>query len=309
VLEVELSIMNNPTRYKILIAEDAPVQGKKLQYVLEKFGYDVVWALDGILALEELKKHNFSLIITDYQMPNLDGLELLKKVRNDPEVKNIPIILLTTIEDEMLFLESLEAGANEFLNKPFRPEELKLRVKNLVSLYHYQLLLDEDNRELNLKVHEQNVLIKQHFDDLTKAYDELKSMQEQLVANSKMASLGVFSAGMAHEINNPLAIIKMQNKKLKNCIERSQLEKDALESLTVNIDKNADRINKIIVHLKKFSQTENNNANDSSNDEAINLSQCLRDLKDFYGGLISTYEIELKTDYEENLFAKVPSTL
>lgn len=105
---------NETERYKILIAEDAHVQGKKLQYVLEKFGYEVVWVLDGEQALFELNKNDYSLVITDYQMPILDGLELLKCIRVQSRNDKIPVILLTTIEDEMVFLESLEAGANDF---------------------------------------------------------------------------------------------------------------------------------------------------------------------------------------------------
>lgn len=295
-------------KFKILIAEDAPVQGKKLQYVLEKFGYDVVWALDGQLALNELEKDKFSLIITDYQMPNLDGLEFLKKVRAHEKFHNIPIILLTTIEDEMVFLESLEAGANEFLNKPFRPEELKLRVKNLISLYHYQMVLDEDNKELNLRVHEQNELLKLHIKDLNKAHEELKSMQEQMVINSKMASLGVMSAGVAHEINNPLAIIKMYNHKLKSTLDKNEFDRDRLLSMAQNIDKNTERINNIVIHLKKFSQTENVDGV-HENATRVDLARSLIDLKDFYGGLIAKYNIELKTNYEDNLFVNISPTL
>ncbi len=295
------------TKYKILIAEDAPVQGKKLQYVLEKFGYEVVWALDGALAFNELEKHSFSIIISDYQMPNLDGLEFLKKVRSHPKYNKIPLILLTTIEDEMVFLESLEAGANEFLNKPFRPEELKLRVKNLISLYHYQIVLDEDNKELTMKVHEQNELLKKHLSELQSAHDELKTMQEQLIVNSKMASLGVMSAGVAHEINNPLHIIKMYNLKLKHFLEDQDTDRDRLINSIEQIDKNAERINKIVTHLKQFSQTENMSNGPES--KIVNLANCLSDLKDFYGGLISKYEIKLNTKYEENLFANASQAL
>lgn len=258
--------------------------------------------------LEELDKHQFSLVITDYQMPNLDGLELLKKIRSLPHVNKIPVILLTTIEDEMVFLESLEAGANEFLNKPFRPEELKLRVKNLISLYHYQQVLDEDNRELTATVHEQNKLLKKHFEELSAAHEEFKNMQEQLVLNSKLASLGVFSAGMAHEINNPLTIIKMHNLKLKKFIDKSHDDKEALIALTDHIDKNADRINKIILHLKKFSQTENLN-DENGVIENLDLESCMIGLKEFYEGLLSKYSIELKTEYEKGLMSKISATL
>lgn len=295
--------MNIDQKFKILIAEDAPVQGKKLQYVLIKLGYDVVWSLDGESALKELEKNQFSLIISDYQMPNLDGLEFLKKVRSHPDFQNIPFILLTTIEDEMVFLESLEAGANEFLNKPFRPEELKLRTKNLISLYKYQTLLSEDNLQLNSQIEEQNLLLKKHLNELKVAYEELRNLQEQAIQNSKMTSLGLMSAGMAHEINNPLTIIRAQNKKLKRLIEMESSDRDAILKLNDQIENSTNRINKIVNHLKEFSKHDTKPA-----DSAVNISDILVDLKDFYGGLIRKYNIEFTEQIEANCYGLVDKT-
>ena len=292
-------------KYKILIAEDAPVQGKKLQYVLDKLGYDVVWALDGELAMKELDKQQFSLIISDYQMPNLDGLEFLKRVRAHSTFHNIPFILLTTIEDEMVFLESLEAGANEFLNKPFRPEELKLRTKNLISLYHYQTLLSEDNLKLNNQVQEQNRLLEKHLDELKIAYEELRNLQEQAIQNSKLSSLGLMSAGMAHEINNPLTIIKAQNKKLKRLIEMESQDRETILKLNEQIEKSTNRINKIVSHLKEFSRYDTNTPNEPT---PVNVSDVLVDLKDFYGGLVNKYDIELVEEIEKDCFGWIDKT-
>lgn len=298
--------MDIDQKFKILIAEDALVQGKKLQYVLEKLGYDVVWSLDGELALKELEKNPFSLIISDYQMPNLDGLEFLKKVRNRPEFQNIPFILLTTVEDEMVFLESLEAGANEFLNKPFRPEELKLRTKNLISLYKYQTLLSEDNFKLNSQVEEQNALLKKHLDELKVAYGELRDLQEQAIQNSKLTSLGLMSAGMAHEINNPLTIIKAQNKKLKRLIEMESSDREAILKLNDQIENSTNRINKIVSHLREFSR--HDVPSSSTVNGAVNISEVLVDLKDFYGGLINKYNIEFTEQIEESCYGLIDKT-
>ena len=87
--------------YHILIAEDAPVQGKKLKYVLEKFEYQVTWCINGKLALDELSSNpkKYSLIISDYQMPELDGLQFLQEIKksSDELIKKIPFILLLFI--------------------------------------------------------------------------------------------------------------------------------------------------------------------------------------------------------------------
>jgi C4-dicarboxylate-specific signal transduction histidine kinase len=287
-------------KYKVLIAEDAPVQGKKLKYVLEKLGYDVVWALDGQLALEQIEHHEFALIISDYQMPNLDGLEFLKAVRKNPVSQNIPYILLTTIEDEMVFLESLEAGANEFLNKPFRPEELKLRTKNLISLYMYQKLLSEDNNNLNSQIEEQNKLLKKHLSDLEIAYNDLRNYQEHAIQHSKLTSLGLMSAGMAHEINNPLTIIKAQNKKIKRLIEIESSDRVAILKLNEQIENSSNRINKIVNHLKNFSS---HDAKTINHENPLNISEALIELKDFYGGIVEKYQIDFIESIENNCHA------
>ena len=104
------SDISNKKKYKILIVEDVPVQAKKLQYILEKLGYEVTWMTDGQKALSEIPNKKYSLIISDYQMPNLDGLELLEELKANKNFAKIPFILITTIEDNEVFFKSLQLG-------------------------------------------------------------------------------------------------------------------------------------------------------------------------------------------------------
>ncbi len=281
--------------YSILIAEDAPVQGKKLQYVLEKLGYNVKWALNGLEAYNELNAHpeTYSLVISDYQMPELNGLEFLQKMKGTDSLKNIPFILLTTIEDENVFFNSLEFGANEFLNKPFRVEELKLRVRNLILLHAYQKLVENENVSLSAELHAKNEILQENYLKLERAHAELKSMQEQLVITSKMASFGTFGAGMAHEINNPLQIIMNYNRRLKSIIEQGEVDQEKILTINDSIHKGVTRIGKIIDHLRDFARR------DEYNKEKLNpvdMNSMLVDLKDFYGGLIFKYGIHCEVN-------------
>jgi C4-dicarboxylate-specific signal transduction histidine kinase len=290
--------------YNILIAEDAPVQGKKLKYVLEKFDYQVTWCINGQLAFDELKNNptKYSLIISDYQMPELDGLQFLQEIKKLPDdlIKKIPFILLTTIEDENVFFNSLEFGANEFLNKPFRAEELKLRCKNLILLYEYQKLIEHENQDLSVELQRKNEILKENFERLEKAHHELQTMQEQLIVASKLASLGTMGAGVAHEINNPLTIIQNYNKKLRNILEDENFDREKMISINDTIGKGVTRIKTIVEHLKQFSDSDL-----AQKEKMVELKivDLIEGLKDFYGGILEKYNINFIKVMPETQFS------
>lgn len=291
------------TKYSILIAEDAPVQGKKLKYVLEKMDYDVTWCINGKLAMDELIANpiKYSLIISDYQMPEVDGLMFLQQLKSNSDnlIKKIPFILLTTIEDENVFFNSLEFGANEFLNKPFRAEELKLRCKNLIMLYEYQKLIEHENKDLSIELQRKNEILRENFARLEKAHIELQEMQEQLIVASKLASLGTMGAGMAHEINNPLTIIQNYNKKLKALLEEEEFDKQKVININDTINRGVVRIKNIVEHLKQFSDSDMGTKEQMSPLAVVDL---LEGLKDFYGGLVEKYQIKIIKAYAETPF-------
>ena len=115
---------------KVLIAEDDPVSRRLLEAFLGKWGYDVVVTSDGIEAWEVLQKPEApSLVISDWMMPNLDGLELCRKIREMERSSYTYFIILTAKERKEDVVKGLEAGADDFLIKPFHQEELKYRVQ------------------------------------------------------------------------------------------------------------------------------------------------------------------------------------
>lgn len=269
-----------------------------MQYVLEKLDYKVKWCINGLDAYIELDKNptEYSLVISDYQMPELNGLEFLQKMKSNEKIKNIPFILLTTIEDENVFFNSLEFGANEFLNKPFKVEELKLRAKNLILLHSYQKLIEDENISLAHEIEEKNRILERNYATLECAHQELKSMQEQLITSSKMASLGVMGAGMAHEINNPLQIILNHNRRLKKIIEEGDLDQEKILTINNSIHGSVERITKIVNHLKVFAKSDGFNKDKIC---PVDLNLLLIELKDFYGGLIVKYNIKCVEKYSK----------
>jgi two-component system chemotaxis response regulator CheY len=115
---------------KVLIAEDDPVSRRLLEAFLGKWGYDVVVTSDGSEAWEVLQRPEApSLVISDWMMPNVDGLELCRKIREMKKSSYTYFIILTAKERKEDVVKGLEAGADDYLIKPFHQEELKYRVQ------------------------------------------------------------------------------------------------------------------------------------------------------------------------------------
>jgi len=115
---------------KILIAEDDPVSRRLLEAFLSKWGYDIVVTSDGSEAWEILNEPEApSLVISDWMMPNIDGLELCRKIREMKKSGYTYFIILTAKGKKEDVIQGLEAGADDFLIKPFHKEELKYRVQ------------------------------------------------------------------------------------------------------------------------------------------------------------------------------------
>lgn len=123
---------------KILIVDDDILNLKLLAASLSAGSYECVTAQDGYRALESIEKEHPDLILLDIMMPGLDGFEIAAKVKENPTTRNIPIILITALDGSDNKVRGLEAGADEFLNKPIHAAELQARVNSLLRLKHYQ---------------------------------------------------------------------------------------------------------------------------------------------------------------------------
>lgn len=116
----------------ILIVEDSPTQLEHLQYMLEQNGYTVIASLNGAAAKEVLKDQKPDLIITDIIMPELDGYGLCELVKQSPDLKHIPVMLLTNLSDPKDVIKGLQAGADNFLTKPYNEQFLLSRIRYIL---------------------------------------------------------------------------------------------------------------------------------------------------------------------------------
>ena len=116
---------------KILVVDDERHIVRLVQVNLDRAGYEVAMAYDGIEALEQMEKEKPDMVILDVMMPRMDGFEVLKKLQADPATKDIPIIMLTAKAQDAGIFKGWSSGVTSYLTKPFNPRELLTFVERI----------------------------------------------------------------------------------------------------------------------------------------------------------------------------------
>jgi len=116
-------------KYSVLIVEDENAIATMLKYNLEKEGYDVYWESRGDKVIDSIDKNQPDVILLDWMLPELSGVEICRLIRNNPEYRNIPVMLLTARGEEEDKIKGLNSGADDYITKPFSVPELMARIK------------------------------------------------------------------------------------------------------------------------------------------------------------------------------------
>jgi signal transduction histidine kinase len=231
---VEASRNANGKLPAVLVADDEPDMLRFLKSQLSSH-YRVIEAVDGQQAIEKASQFLPDIILLDMMMPEKDGLQACKEIRERTPTASIPIVLLTARADDETKLAALKAGASDFLPKPFSTTELHVRVKNLVESHHYQRNLSKQ------KIVLENTI------------DQLKETETQLVQTEKLASLGRMSAGIIHEINNPLNFATTGLYTLRNKAKYLAPEqRDEYAEILKDVEEGIARVKNIVSDLRTF---------------------------------------------------------
>lgn len=227
--------MTNGNRPKLLVADDEPDMLRFLKSQLSQH-YQVIEAVDGQQAVDKAGQFLPDIVLLDMMMPEKDGLQACREIRERPSTHSIPVVLLTARADEETKLNALQAGASDFLAKPFSTTELHVRIKNLVESHEYQR-----------KVSKQK-------DALESTLEQLKETETQLVQSEKLASLGRMSAGIIHEINNPLNYATTGLYTLRNKSKHIAPEqREEYEEILKDVEEGVKRVKNIVSDLRMFS--------------------------------------------------------
>lgn len=119
-------------KIKILVVDDFSTMRRIVKNILKQLGYEnIEEAEDGAQAYNKLKSGGFGFVVSDWNMPNMDGLGLLKKVRSDPELKNLPFLMVTAEAEKEKVIEAIKAGVSNYIVKPFTAEVLKEKMDRI----------------------------------------------------------------------------------------------------------------------------------------------------------------------------------
>jgi signal transduction histidine kinase len=218
----------------VLVVEDEPEMRRFIVSLLKE-SYRVHQAADGIAGFDTAMRVKPKVTLLDVMLPGMDGLEVCRRLRKEPTLEGMKVVILTARSDEESKITALEHGAHDFLIKPFSTLELRTRVANLLKSAE----LEERQRRTN--------------EELRTTLRTLRETEEQLIASEKLNALGTLAAGLLHEINNPLNFTLAATQLALMSV--SDADKDVKEALT-DAEAGMKRIKDIVTDLKTFAYPE-----------------------------------------------------
>ncbi len=256
------------TKATIVVVDDDVHILELIELILAKRGYRVFSASSARTGIEIVAAHQPELVLLDYMMPEIDGLTALRDIRT--RFPNTYVVMFTGKGNEEIAVELMKAGASEYILKPFNNRDLVERLDNVLRIREIELhnrLLQEEHVRLLREIDNWNQDLQKRIHEKT---DALQKAQSEIAQSEKLAALGYLSAGMAHEIRNPLNSISLFVQLMKqNTDDPEQL--DYQNKILKEIDRIDDIIRKLLDASRRTRTITNNISIDRVIDNALEV--------------------------------------
>ena len=211
----------NPAEFKLLVVDDVQTNVLLLKALLGKEGYGILVANNGQEALEVIRNKNPDLILLDVMMPGMDGFEVAERLKSEEFRCEIPIIFLTALDDTQSIVNGFKLGVGDFISKPFRKEELMVRIKHQLSLVAARRIIEEKNEEL----------------------------RKTIAGRDKMYSV------IAHDLRSPMASMKMLLNTIMMSVEKDKIDPDIFDMLEMS-NKTSEEVFSLLDNLLKWTKSQ-----------------------------------------------------
>ena len=211
----------NPAEFKLLVVDDVQTNVLLLKALLSKDGYGILVANNGQEALEVIRNENPDLILLDVMMPGMDGFEVAERLKSEEFRCEIPIIFLTALDDTQSIVNGFKLGVGDFISKPFRKEELMVRIKHQLSLVAARRIIEEKNEEL----------------------------RKTIDGRDKMYSV------IAHDLRSPMASMKMLLNTIMMSVEKDKIDPDIFDMLEMS-NKTSEEVFSLLDNLLKWTKSQ-----------------------------------------------------
>lgn len=238
---------------KILIVEDSPTQAFQLKFLLEEHDFQVLDANDGYKALELLQKNNdISLIISDIQMPGMNGFELCKTIKSSRETSHIPVVLLTSLSGQEDVFNGIESGADSFINKPYDPGYLVNHLNHL--LEHYGKLKSEhDIVRFEAFINNERVSVtadpRRMFSLLSSIYEAARLKNGELIKSQE--ALETLNSKLEDKVRQRTQEVVQSEKKYRSLVENA-----LVGVFNTRVDGQIDFVNEAFARMLEFDSVE-----------------------------------------------------
>lgn len=185
---------------RILIVDDDPKNLKLISVILKNYGYAFETAKDGIESLKKTVEFMPDLVFLDVMMPQMDGYEVLKRLKEDSRTKDIPVVMVTALADRDSKLKGLDGGASDFITKPIDALELMVRAKNLLRLKEFEDFLKRHNEILEEEVKKKTAQLKESYIDTIHKLTKVAEYKDEDTA-SHIKRSGYYTVILARKLD------------------------------------------------------------------------------------------------------------